>query len=357
MAASPLVQAKSGQLGPPPLGGLRGQVGSLLRSRWVQVTVIVWVAANAAWVVLTLGGFPFSFPSTPTTVDYWLVNHVLGIALPLVLIAITIAFTRNNAFPTARFLSRAPARSRAAAETTGLVAYAVLAQVGGWAAGAILGTHSLSLHLPGTIFGVPSGEVVTTREVYIWAFYNFVTYAVVPYAYFRFVRYSNQQLSLQSSNRRRDITVIAAILAVEAAAELGFNHTIFSLSPTQLVEGAGLSFAIHLFGTVLPIMIFIYAILLPRYLRLTGSVPATVILGGVSYAAIHAFDPWAVWATPSAAGLSVLFLFFQYFGPGLVKSVLTLRTGNAWVHAIAYHAIAPHVTLDTPNIARIFGIR
>jgi hypothetical protein len=357
MAALPVVQAASGRPGPPPSDGLRGQLGTLLRSRWVQVTVIVWVAANVVWVLLSLGGFPFVFPSMPTTVVYWLVNHVLGIALPLVLIAITIALTRHNAFPAAKFLSRSPVRSRAAAETAGMVAYAVLAQVGGWAAGAILGIHSLSLHLPGTIFGMPSGQVVTTREVYIWSIYNFVMYALIPYAYFRFMRYSNQQLSLQSTNRGRDITVVVVILAVESAAELGFSHTIFSLSPTQLLEGAPLSFAIHLFGTVVPIMIFIYAILLPRYLRLTGSIPATVILGGVSYAVIHAFDPWAVWATPGAAALSVLFLFFQYFGPGLVKSVLTLRTGNAWVHALAYHAIAPHVTLDTPNIVRIFEIR
>jgi len=41
----------------------------------------------------------------------------------------------------------------------------------------------------------------------------------------------------------------------------------------------------------------------------------------------------------------------------MVKSALTLRTGNAWVHAIAYHAIAPLVTLDIPNIVRILGIR
>jgi len=36
----------------------------------------------------------------------------------------------------------------------------------------------------------------------------------------------------------------------------------------------------------------------------------------------------------------------------MVKSALTLRTGNAWVHAIA-----PLVTLDIPNIVRILGIR
>jgi hypothetical protein len=55
--------------------------------------------------------------------------------------------------------------------------------------------------------------------------------------------------------------------------------------------------------------------------------------------------------------LSVMFLLLQYVGPGMVKAVLTLRTGNAWVHALAYHAIAPHATLDAPNLVRIFGLR
>jgi hypothetical protein len=27
-------------------------------------------------------------------------------------------------------------------------------------------------------------------------------------------------------------------------------------------------------------------------------------------------------------------------GPGMIKTVLTLRTGNAWVHVWAYHALA-----------------
>jgi hypothetical protein len=37
----------------------------------------------------------------------------------------------------------------------------------------------------------------------------------------------------------------------------------------------------------------------------------------------------------------------------LSREVLVLRTGNAW----AYHALAPHTLIDTPLIARIFGIR
>ncbi len=41
----------------------------------------------------------------------------------------------------------------------------------------------------------------------------------------------------------------------------------------------------------------------------------------------------------------------------MIKSFLTLRTGNAGVHVWAYHAIAPHVTVDTPNIVNVFRLR
>ena len=37
-------------------------------------------------------------------------------------------------------------------------------------------------------------------------------------------------------------------------------------------------------------------------------------------------------------------------------AVLTLRTGNAWVHALGYHAIAPHVLIDAPLMVKIFGV-
>jgi hypothetical protein len=41
----------------------------------------------------------------------------------------------------------------------------------------------------------------------------------------------------------------------------------------------------------------------------------------------------------------------------MMKTVITLRTGNAWVHAIAYHAIPPHVVVDTPLVVKVFGLR
>jgi hypothetical protein len=38
---------------------------------------------------------------------------------------------------------------------------------------------------------------------------------------------------------------------------------------------------------------------------------------------------------------------FARIGPGMFKSFVTPRTGNAWVHALGYHAVAPHVVVGT----------
>lgn len=40
----------------------------------------------------------------------------------------------------------------------------------------------------------------------------------------------------------------------------------------------------------------------------------------------------------------------------MFKSVLTLRTGNAWVHTLSYHIVAPHIIVDTPLMTEAFGV-
>src|SRR5262245_58918509 len=195
-------------------------------------------------------------------------------------------------------------------------------------------------------------------EVAVWAAYNFAVYVLGPYCHFRYRRrYTATQLNLHSTNLRNDLLVIVVILALDTVIELtGASSAILHLGLRQLALGAPLTFAIYFAGTVLPTMMFIQCLLVPRYLRLTGSTATTVILGGVTYTALHCFDAWLAWTTPAAVALSVLFLFLQYLGPGMVKTVLTLRTGNAWVHVWAYHAIPPHTIVDTPLIARIFRV-
>jgi hypothetical protein len=63
-------------------------------------------------------------------------------------------------------------------------------------------------------------------------------------------------------------------------------------------------------------------------------------------------EGWSLLRTPQDIALSVIFAFVCYAGPGMFKSFVTLRTGNAWVHAIGYHAIAPHVIV----VAKILRI-
>jgi hypothetical protein len=270
----------------------------------------------------------------------------------LVLIGLTYWLTRHRRIPDVA--DRAPERTVAGRETLGLVVYGVAGLAGGFVLGRVLGYHPISFHLTGTLYGTT--DTVTPAEVFVWAAYNLVVFAVLPFVFFR-RRYTATQLNLVSSNRRNDALVIVVILVVESLAELvGLSSAIFGLSARQAMLGIPLTFVVYFLGTVLPTMVFIQCVLVSRFLRLTGSTVATVLLGGVTYTLLHCFDGWLAADNLNAVLLSIVFLFFQYLGPGMVKTVLTLRTGNAWVHVWAYHAIAPHALADTPNVVKIFKL-
>jgi hypothetical protein len=331
-----------------------GWLPRLLAERSVQVTALAWLAVNA--ILLTFGADtpPFDRPGVAgeSFVDAVVAANVALIEV-FFLMAVVYALTRTRARPD--LAARAPARDTARRETLLLVAYAILGQVGGVILGRALGWHSFSLHVVGTLYG--THEVVEPTEVVGWAIYNCALYAVVPYLVFR-RHYSAASLNLRSSDLRNDLIVVVAVLAIESLFQLfAFSSAILQLAPRELLLGAPLTFVIYLIGTDLPIMIFVYGILVTRYLKLTESVPSTVILGGITYTLMHLFDGWTAFTSPGSAALSVAFLFLVYFGPGMIKTFLTVRTGNAWVHLWAYHAIAPHTLLDTPFIARVFGIR
>lgn len=345
----------SGVTTPPP----RQPPGSprwwrrLARDPWVRVAAATWVVANL-WVLITVDGpLPFEWPNAAfTSVAGQLLDANLALGQVIVLMALVFGLTRRRVVPD--LLARAPARRVALGETLLLLGYGAGGLVGGFVLARSLGWQPFGLHLAGTLHA--AHEPVSPAEALTWALYNLLVYAVVPLLFFR-RRYSAQALNLRSTDRRNDALVIVVVLAVEAAFQLLVLRAGMSgLNGWQLTLGLAATFLLYLAGAVLPAMVFIYAILVPRYLRLTGSSAATVILGGLTYTVLHVWDSWTVFDSPTTVVLSLIFLLFTYVGPGMIKTYLTLRTGNAWVHVWAYHAFAPHTLVDTPHTVNIFRI-
>jgi hypothetical protein len=333
--------------------GFSVSLRAIVTHRGVQAAVILWLGAYLAVLWIAHGTLPFDRPAIAR------LPFSLQLAAPsftlieiFVLMGLVFFLTRKRPIPD--MAARAPERRIALRETLLVLTYAAAGQAGGWVLGPALGYRPFSFHIAGTVFGC---TVAPARaEVWIWAIYNFLVFAAIPYLYFR-RRYTNAELNLRSTSRRNDALVIAAILIVESAFELAvFDNSVFRLSAHQVLLGAPLTFGIFFLGTVLPTMVLIYSILLPRYLKLTGSSISTVLLGGVTYAAMHIVEGWSAFDSSRNTALSLIFVLLQYFGPGMIKSVLTLRTGNAWVHALSYHAVAPHVIIDAPLMVKVFGI-
>jgi len=353
----------------------RSWFGKLVSERSVQLAAVLWVALSLAVFPLSrlgqpaqpgppaAGGQPGHPPPAalpfdrPTMAGVPLTAQVAAASVQLVftfvLMTLTWLLTRKRQIPD--MAGRAPAAAVARREVLWLWTYGAAVLAAGQIAGRQLFGEGIGLHLNGSIFGAT--RLQTPREVWCWALYNLVCWAIVPFAVFRARGYSREALNLRSADPRNDTLVVLVVLAVEAAGGLSMNGGLFKLSGHQVLAGGALSFLLHLLGTGLPVMVFIYAILLPRYLRLTGSLAATALLGAVSYAALHVCEYWTVYDSLPHAAVSVTCVLLWFTGPGLIKSYLTLRTGNAWVHLWAYHAIAPHVTMDTPVIVDVFRIR
>lgn len=334
----------------PPRRGLT----TLLHKRSVRLAALGWLGGNLLVLAVAGDALPFDWPAAANRTPLrHLLDANLALAEVLLLIALTCWLTRNRALP--NLADRAPERAVAARETLLLLLYGagglglgfILARLAGW--------HPFGLHLAGSIYG--THDHVSPAESITWATYNLLVYAVIPLVFFR-RRYSAEALNLRSNNRRADAVLIGVILLIESLVQVAvLAPRIFDLTAGQLVFGVPLTFTLYFAGAVLPAMIFVYAILVPRFLRLTGSVVTTVILGGLTYTALHFWDAWTVFTSPGNAVLSLSFLLFTYFAPGMFKTVLTLRTGNAWVHVWAYHALAPHTLIDAPHMVHVFHLK
>src|SRR6202522_3599412 len=255
--------------------------------------------------------------------------------------------------PVLDLAQRAPESSIARRETLALWSYVAVVMITGRLIGQHFVGEGIALHLNGSLFGAT--RVQSPIEVYTWAAYNGILLALIPYLAFRIRGYSNQQLSLKSANLKSDVLVIVVVLAFSAGMDMR-GPNIFQLTRHQQLVGGLMSFSLHLFGTDLPIMIVIYSVLMPRYFKLFSPMTA-YLLGAVSYPTIHIFESGTRYDSIGAAAMSLTFVYLLLIPAGLMKSFLTWRTGNAWVHVWAYHAISPHVTVDTRLIVSDFGIK
>ncbi|MFC3244772.1 hypothetical protein ACFOJ6_23920 [Gordonia humi] len=240
-------------------------------------TVVGLIAVNAVLYGFAGGHLPFHASSLvdPPTGDAIVRADLMYLEVAALAVMVYL-FTRRREVPD--IAERAPDRSRAGREIVAVVAYGAAVLVVGSIIGALCGWHAFGLHLDNMV--IRSGDPVTPAEAICWAAYNVVAYAVIPLVVFG-RRYSAEQLNLRSSDRRADLMLIVAVLVVESAVQLAVSDsTILDLTARQALIGAPVTFVLSFAGTVLPAMVFIYCILVPRFLRVTGSVPATVVLGG-----------------------------------------------------------------------------
>ena len=325
----------------------------MLRERSFQIALVLWVAASFAVFPLSGGRLPFNRPAMANfSVGFQVIAATVVLALMFLQMGVVYLLTRRRTIPD--MASRAPADALARREVWLLWTYGALVLLVGRWIGLRFFSEGIGLHLNGSLFGAT--RMQSPQEVWAWALYNFTLFALIPYLVFRARGYSREALNLKSANLANDTLVILVVMAIGSVLDL-LRGGFLKLSGHQMLAGGALTFITHLLGTGLPVMVFIYAILFPRYLKLTGSLVTTALLGGLSYAALHIFEYWTVYDSLSHALLSVIFVMLTFVPPGLMKSYLTLRTANAWVHLWGFHAITPHVTADTPMIVKIFGIR
>ena len=286
---------------------------------------------------------------TPPITD--VLNNSIGLFSIILLIGIVSLLARHR--PLLNLAERAPERGVAWRETLVMWLYGVVVLF----AGRIIGQHyfgeGLALHLNGCLFGAT--RVQSPAAVYTWAAYNGIFLALLPYLICRWRGYSRQALNLRSANWKNDTLIIAVVMLIGCAYELA-GPNIFQLTLHQQIVGGAVSFVLHLCGTDLPIMVFIYAILIPRYARLF-SPPVAFLAGAVSYPLMHVFESWTRYDSPNHAAVSVIFVLLTFFPAGVMKSFLTFRTGNAWVHMWGFHAITPHVMVDTRLVVHDLDIR
>ncbi|MEM7331756.1 MAG: hypothetical protein AAF490_06670 [Chloroflexota bacterium] len=321
---------------------------TLLRQRPIQYLIGGWLLLNTLLLVLGANGMPVSLVEGDGTAHVFLFLST-GLAY-LLQLALVYAITTRREGPD--FTIKTPDRKTAVQETVYLWIYALIMLI------VLGGGFGIGLHLPGTIFD--PNMVLNSNSIIVWAGVNFTIFAAIPYLIFRRRGYTHDDMLLRSRNWWADLLLIAVVLIIESLIEwfgIPDGMRFFALTPTQMGLGGLLNLFLHLLGTGLPILIFVQAILVPRYYKISGSLAGAVVAGGITYATFHLFEFWTVYQSLETTAVSLVFVYLQFTGAGMIKAMMTLRSGNAWTHLWGYHLIAPHLWTDTNIFVQAFRIR
>jgi hypothetical protein len=285
-------------------------MGFLIRQRSLQIALALWLLISVAAVLLCHGTMPLAIGPHPEKPAAMVISSSIALLFLVLEIGLVALITRRRALPD--LAARAPERGVALRETIALWLYGALVLLIGRFIGLHLFSESIAMHLNGSLVGAT--HVQSPVEVYTWAAYNATLIALVPYVVFRMRGYSNQQLNLTSSDLKSDVIVIAVVLAIGCFMDLTLDGNFLKLTHHQQIVGGLLSFFLHLFGTDLPVMIFIYSVLMPRYAKLTAPVTA-FLLGAASYPAMHVFESWTRYDSLAHSALSVIVVSLFSFLP------------------------------------------
>lgn len=229
-------------------------------------------------------------------------------------------------------------------ETAGLLAWMALVV----AVGSLfdIRTHLAFVGLSEGAQQIWDGE--TARSTLVWAGWNFVGLAVAPFLFFRYrLGYRAGDMLLRFPRP----AVFAPYFVVVGT--LGF---VFALTPEfgdVPLAGHLLTLLLFTVGSFLPIMIVTQSLLTPRLAQLAGSWVTGAVLSALVYATLNVTEAILAFGTTAQVLLSLAW-FMQVAFWGLVKSVTTLRTGNAWMHIATTHTI--HLA-EAPAVASTFSLR
>jgi hypothetical protein len=229
-------------------------------------------------------------------------------------------------------------------ETAGLLAWMALVL----AVGSLfdIRTHIAFVGLSEGAAALWAGE--TARSTVVWAAYNLVALAVLPYLFFRYrLGYSHASMLLRFP---RPVVWVPYFLVIGT---LGF---VFAITPdysSTPLRAHLLTVVLFTVGSFLPILITTQSLLTPRLAHLTGSWVTGAVLSALAYAALNVTEGFLAWGSSAQVLLSLAWCMQVAFW-GLVKAITTLRTGNAWLHIATTHTI--HLA-EAPAVASTFSIR